>query len=70
MIAGQALIPFLIKSFRPLIGRLKYFPFDPDYGRRVTEGLGLEIGEVERLAGMSQEQRAKATEQGTYGDLK
>ena len=38
-----------------------FFKADPDYGRRVAEGLGLELAEVERLAGMSQEERAKAT---------
>jgi catalase len=47
-----------------------FYKADPDYGRRVAEGLGLKAGEVERLAGMSQEQRVKATEQGTYGDPK
>jgi len=34
---------------------------DPDYGRRVAAGLGLDLKEVERLAAMSQEDRAKAT---------
>ena len=34
---------------------------DPDYGRRVAEGVGLDVGEVERLAAMSQEERVKAT---------
>ncbi len=38
-----------------------FFKADVDYGRRVAEGLGLELSEVERLAGMSQEERAKAT---------
>jgi hypothetical protein len=31
--------------------------------------LKLKIQEVERLAKMSQEQRAKATDQGTYRDM-
>jgi catalase len=39
---------------------------DHEYGRRVAEGIGLDVKEVERLAGMSDEQRAKATEEGTY----
>lgn len=39
-----------------------FFKADPDYGRRVAEGMGLDAGEVERLAHMSQEERAKATE--------
>jgi catalase len=34
---------------------------DADYGRRVADGLGLNIGEVEELASMSQEERARAT---------
>ena len=38
-----------------------FFKADPDYGRRVAKGLGLNVKEVERLAGMSQEERAKAT---------
>jgi len=38
-----------------------FFKADPDYGRRVAAGLGLELAEVERLAGMSQEERVKAT---------
>ncbi|MCP4666036.1 MAG: catalase, partial [Deltaproteobacteria bacterium] len=38
-----------------------FFKADPGYGRSVAEGLGLDVTEVERLAGMSQEERAKAT---------
>jgi len=38
-----------------------FFKADSEYGRRVTEGLGLNIKEVERLAKMSQDERAKAT---------
>ena len=38
-----------------------FYKADADYGRRVAEGLGLDISEVERLAAMSQEQRVKAT---------
>ncbi len=37
-----------------------FYRADPDYGRRVADGLGLDIKEVERLAGMSQEEMAKA----------
>ena len=40
-----------------------FYKADPQYGSRVGEGLGLKIKEVERLAGMSQEERAKATAQ-------
>jgi len=41
-----------------------FYKADPDYGRRVTEGLGLDLKEVEKLAAMSHEDRAKATAQG------
>ena len=34
---------------------------DSDYGRRVAEGLGLALGEIEKLASMSQDDRVKAT---------
>ncbi len=38
-----------------------FFKADPDYGRRVAKGLGLDLKEVERLAAMSQEDRVEAT---------
>jgi len=38
-----------------------FFKADPDYGRRVAKGLGLDAKEVERLAAMSREGRARAT---------
>ena len=37
-----------------------------DYGRRVAEGLKLDVQEVAKLAGMSAEDRAKATGPGSY----
>ena len=40
-----------------------FYKADPGYGRRVAEGLGLDIREIERLAKMSQEDRAKTTAQ-------
>ncbi len=40
-----------------------FFKADPDYGSRVAEGLGLDVKEVERLADMTKEERAKATEE-------
>ena len=40
-----------------------FYKADPDYGRRVAEGLGLNVEEVKRLAEMSQEDRARATTQ-------
>jgi catalase len=43
-----------------------FYKADQEYGRRVAEGIGLDVKQVEQLAGMSDEQRAKATEQGTY----
>ncbi len=47
-----------------------FYKADPEYGRRVAEGLGLDKKEVERLAAISHEERVKATDQGTYGDSK
>ena len=38
-----------------------FYKADPDYGGRVAQGLGLDIKEVENLAQMSPEDRAKAT---------
>ncbi|MBW1710058.1 MAG: catalase [Deltaproteobacteria bacterium] len=38
-----------------------FFKADQDYGRRVAEGLGLDTGEVERLAEMTDKERAEAT---------
>ncbi len=40
-----------------------FYKADKEYGSRVAEGLGLDVKEVERLAGMSQDERAKATEE-------
>ena len=42
-----------------------FYKADPDYGSRVAKELGLNIKKVEKLAEMSQEDRAKATVQGT-----
>jgi len=47
-----------------------FFKADSDYGRRVAEGLGLERAEVERLALMSREERANATREGTFVQVK
>ncbi|MEA3360722.1 MAG: catalase [Thermodesulfobacteriota bacterium] len=38
-----------------------FYKADQDYGRRVAEGLGLEVKDVKNLAAMSREDRAKAT---------
>jgi catalase len=38
-----------------------FFKADPDYGRRVADGLNLDRKEIEQLASMSHEERAKAT---------
>ncbi|MFC1787323.1 catalase [Halobacteriota archaeon] len=38
-----------------------FFKADPEYGRRVAEGLKLDTKEVEKLANMSQDERVKAT---------
>lgn len=39
-----------------------FYKAEPEYGRRVSEGIGLDMNEVNRLAKMSDEERAKATE--------
>ncbi len=38
-----------------------FYLADPDYGTRVARGLGLDTARVEELAGMSPEERARAT---------
>jgi catalase len=38
-----------------------FYKADPEYGSRVAEGLGLDVKEIEQLAGMTQEDRVKAT---------
>jgi catalase len=40
-----------------------FYKADPEYGTRVARGLELDVKKVERLAGMSQEERVKATAQ-------
>jgi catalase len=42
-----------------------FYRADPEYGRRVAKGLGLDVQEIERLAGLSQEERVKATMKNT-----
>ena len=39
-----------------------FYKADPDYGSRVAEGLGLNVEEIKKLTGMSQEDRVKSTE--------
>lgn len=39
-----------------------FYKADPEYGSRVAEGLELDVKKIEQLAGMSQEDRVKATE--------
>ena len=39
-----------------------FYKADAEYGQRVADGLGLDVKEVQHLAEMSQEERAKATE--------
>jgi catalase len=36
---------------------------DPEYGTRVAEGVGVSVAEVERLAAMTDDERAAATSQ-------
>jgi catalase len=40
-----------------------FYKADPEYGNRVAVGLDINVDEVKRLAGMSQEERTKATAQ-------
>jgi len=42
-----------------------FYKADAEYGRRVAEGLGLDVKEVQRLSEMTHEERARATAQGT-----
>ena len=41
-----------------------FYKADQEYGGRVAEGLGVDVNEIERLAEMSDDERAKATERG------
>lgn len=43
-----------------------FYRANRDYGKRVADVLNLDIREVEKIASMSNEERAKATEEGTY----
>lgn len=38
-----------------------FYKADPEYGTRIAHGLKLDLNEVKRLAGMTEEERAKAT---------
>ena len=38
-----------------------FYKSDEEYGRRVAEGLGLDVKKVKQLAEMTPEERAKAT---------
>ncbi|MHB1343459.1 MAG: catalase-related domain-containing protein, partial [Thermoleophilia bacterium] len=38
-----------------------FYNVDPEYGTRVAEGVGVDVGEVQRLAAMSADERAAAT---------
>ncbi|UCF07025.1 MAG: hypothetical protein JSV33_02460 [bacterium] len=38
-----------------------FYKADVEYGTRVAKGLGLDVKEIEKLADMSQEERAEAT---------
>ena len=40
-----------------------FYKADPEYGSRVAKGLGLDLKQIQRLSGMSQEDRIKATAQ-------
>jgi catalase len=38
-----------------------FYKVDPEYGSRVAQGLRLDLKEIKRLSGMTQEKRVKAT---------
>jgi catalase len=38
-----------------------FYKADAEYGERVAKGLGLDVGEIKKLAAMSQEERVRAT---------
>jgi len=68
----ENLIGNIVDHLSGAIRRIQYrqtaifYKADPDYGKRVADGVGLDIKEVERLAEMSNEKRAEATKEGTY----
>jgi len=68
----EHLIGNIVDHLRSAQKRIQYrqcaifYKTDPDYGSRVAQGLKLDIKEIARLANLSQEERAKATSQGTY----
>lgn len=41
-----------------------FYKVDPDYGKRIAEGLGLNMKEIAELAAMSQDERVRATSPG------
>lgn len=43
-----------------------FFKADKDYGSRVAKGLNLDLNEVTKLAGMTAQERAESTKEGTY----
>ncbi|HEX7401335.1 MAG TPA: catalase-related domain-containing protein, partial [candidate division Zixibacteria bacterium] len=40
-----------------------FYKADQDYGSRVAQGLGLDVNEIKRLANMTQQERANATQE-------
>ncbi|MGA7874717.1 MAG: catalase, partial [Desulfoferrobacter sp.] len=63
----EHLIGNIVRHLNGAIKRIRYrqaalfYKADDDYGRRVAEGLGLDVKQMERLAAMSAEERAAAT---------
>lgn len=66
------LISNIVDHLSGAIKRIQYrqtaifYKADPDYGKRVADGVGLDINEVERLAELSTEERAEATKDVSY----
>ncbi|QSH41369.1 catalase [Lentisphaerota bacterium ZTH] len=63
----EALVSNIVGHLKGALGRLQlrssvmFFKADEEYGRRVAEGLGLNVARIEELAAMSHEELVKAT---------
>ncbi|MDR1857375.1 MAG: catalase [Desulfovibrio sp.] len=63
----QLLIENTVRNISPVTDNVKYrhaahcYLADKAYGERIAKGLGLDLGKVEKLAGMSHAERMKAT---------
>jgi len=68
----QALIANTRDNILPVTANVKYrhaahcYLADPDYGRRLAEALGLDMGKVTELAKLPHKERLHATREGTF----